>query len=606
METSAPLLSTDDFDALIAAASQPKAAAVALAQDPGAGAGEAGVTQNLRQALAWSLELAPQVMTHLVSRAVQSMDRAVISLHGTPQAETIDAAANAMEAKRLHWIKQYPALLRIAMCYPTPSKTAPILAKVDLRICAEEVQELEVLVKSQGSQRANALGPMAYVQALVELLARSDASPIHRPVWAQQLFAALSSQLAWVYPQLHAVLRDPASREISALSHEAGFDEHAMLVFGLSQVGGESKAVNETQGVDTQSQMLAEQARRTVVRLRRQLGMPEDATNALAQALNEDRMALMAQDLDQAEHLMAEIRARGLPMPDLDEGSDELASEATVFATAPVPAASTVPAAPVVAQVDIANLIKEYQNTTSPSLQRVAVPLREALDDLTAPVFLLALKDGQVLSNAEHPVRQFLGLITQRSLRYSSEVAEGFPLFMGAVDKRIKAIVSEEEPTSAMFEKAYNKLASLWRQQDEFLAQEQARNELEQRNMEAVKRFAGRLAFELVGRPDAQDAPAPIKQFLMGPWAQVLAKAQLYPDHDQDEQRYLQAVEALLWSVSVRRASSRKAEHAELRHQLTALLTAGLQSVKMPQAQIDGLLGDIGKLMDAVQAADAV
>ena len=122
--------------------------------------------------------------------------------------------------------------------------------------------------------------------------------------------------------------------------------------------------------------------------------------------------------------------------------------------------------------------------------------------------------------------------------------------------------------------------------------------------LEVRKQLASRLAFELVSRRDASDAPVPVKQFLMGPWAQVLARAQLHPQHPQDAQRYEYAAALLLWSVSMRRASSHKARLAELSPDLNQALRVGLASVEYPQGNIDAFMQELKKLHEAVMASD--
>jgi hypothetical protein len=202
-------------------------------------------------------------------------------------------------------------------------------------------------------------------------------------------------------------------------------------------------------------------------------------------------------------------------------------------------------------------------------------------------------------------VRQFLALIAQRSLRYSTEMAEGFPAFMGSIDKLIAAIAQLPQPSKGIFEHAHASLVATWTQEDEAAAIAQARKETEQQQMQAAKQLAGRLGFELIGRPDAGDAPPSIKQFLMGPWAQVLAKAQLFPQREGDLPRYTQALAALLWSVSERRAAGRKKEHSELLPKLWSAIRAGLLSIQWTDAQIDEFHADLQKLQYAVQAASA-
>lgn len=596
MEEPFPSLSTEDFDALV----MQQNLATSSAAAPAAQLGSA-VPENLSQALAWSLELAPQVMTNLVSRALQSMDRLLVSLAGAHPAPMLEEAAAAMEAQRMNWVKQLTPLLRMAMAYPAPAKMAAIMQQVDLRICAQEAAQLDAMVQSAGSRKANPLGALAYVQALLELINRSSAPPEIRKVWADHLLPALSSQLAWVYLQLQAVLRDPASRDASAMAQGDGFAELAALTFGFAQTGHDAAAIDEETGLDTQTQQLAEQASRTVLRLRKHLGLPPEQGDALAMALSSDPMDALLKDLDLAEQLMAQIRQRGLPMPSLDESLDGLyAATQTHAVTAPVQetAAQPEPAS----DVQIAQLLKSYQNTTSPSLERVPVPLREALEDLKLPLLLLANQEPSLLTDDQHAAQKFLSLVTQRSLRYSSEMADGFVAFMTPVNKLIEAISLMRQPSSRVFEQAYTSLSTVWQRQDDAVALEEARKAQEQAQMQAAKQLAGRLGFQLVGRKDAGDAPPMVKQFLMGPWAQVLAKAQLFPQQAYDTERYTQALAGLLWSVSLRRAAPRKAEHTALVSQLAPVLKAGLQSISMPDVQADALLADIKKLQEAVQA----
>lgn len=603
MDTPFPNLSAEGFDALVSQQANQNQTPAPHAEQASLQAGHANtLNDHLRQAMAWSFELAPQVMTNLVSRALQSMDRKLVSLSGQHPAPLLEDAAIALEDQRLGWAKQYTPLLRMAMAYPAPAKMMAIMPQVDLRICAGEAAQLDLLVKEHGSLRANPLGPQAYVQALLELINRSAAHPEIRQVWAEYLLGSLSSQLAWVYLQLQAVLRDPSSRERSAFSQTDGFDEIATIAFGFIRPDADAVAASEDIGLDTQTQQLAEQARRTVQRLRKHLGEPAERSDALAQALSGNPMDALLQDLDEAEQLMAKIREQGLPMPSLDDAFDATDgySETQQLPMSTVKADIEIPKA---SQEQIAELIKRFQYTTSTGLQRVPVPLREALIDLTQPMYELAQIEPSLLTDDEHPAQKFLGLITQRSLRYSSELAEGYTAFMMPVDKLITAFSVMRPPSSKGFDQACASLSNVWQRQDEALAQELSRKNLQEEQMLVAKQLAGRLGFQLVGRKDAGDAPPMIKQFLMGPWAQVLAKAQLFPQHEGDTERYTQALSALLWSVSLRRAAPRKSELVALIPKLMPRLKAGLLSIHMPEVQADGLLSDIKKLQEAVQAS---
>jgi hypothetical protein len=597
MDTPFPNLSTETFDQLAVPAQTTQ---MGDAREPCA------VPQSLLQAFALSLELCPQVITNLVSRALQSMDRRLASFNGEHTAVTVamEAAAVALDEQRRGWAQQYPPLLRMAIAYPCPAKLAAIMPTVDLRICVQETVQLDALVTAHGSLRPNPLSPLAFVQALLELVNRSTAHPELKKIWAEHMLAALSSQLAWVYLQLQAVVRDPSSRETSAPFHADGFHDIAAIAFGFAHNHGDIGAQDEGQdiGLDTQAQQLAEQARLTVLRLRKHLGVSEEQGDALELAVSANPMDELLKDLDESEQLMAQIRERGLPMPSLDDSFDAF-NASTQTQLLPMP---TSPSPFVMQEISIAQvteLIKSYQNTTSPALARVPVPLQEALEDLKLPLFALAQADAAVLTDDQHPAQKFLALITQRSLRYASEMAEGYTAFMLPVDKLITAFSAMRPPSSKGFDQACTSLSTVWQRQDDAAAREFAAKNLQEEQMLISKQLAGRLGFQLVGRKDASEAPPMMKQFLMGPWAQVMATAQLFPQREGDTERYSQALSALLWSVSLRRAAPRKAEHAALIPQLMPQLKAGLLSIPMPEVQVDALLSDIKKLQEAVQAS---
>lgn len=596
MDTPTPTLSTEDFDALISQHDQMSAALqsnVAIE-----------LPNNLRQALAWSLELAPQVMTNLLSRSLQSMDRKTVSLEGTSQAQLLEAAAAGMEEQRALWLRQFPALLRVAMAHPAHTKLITVLPSIDFRICEAETAALEASVQASGCP-TNPLSPSSYVQALLELIARSDVPQDLKQIWADHLLAALSSQLAWVYLQLQAVLRDPSQREPSSLAAAENFSAYAAQAYGMADGSAapatSGEAVGRVDMLDTQTQAIAQQARQTVLQLRQHLGLAVVQNGDLARALSGDSMQALLHDLDEAENLMALIHERGLPMPDLDAGIDgpsKLPAPASPSSVAKVSSFQTI-------ETQIDELIKTYQNTTSPSLQRVPVPLREALENMKPSLRILIQEDEPVLSDDTHPARQFFDLICQRSLRYSSEVAEGFSEFMTPVDKLMGAIAQMQFVNARVFEKANAKLSTYWQQQDTKEAQKQAQAAQQQEQMQAARQLAGRLGFGLVGRKDASDAPPVVKQFLMGPWALVIARAQLLDQQSTDHERYTQAVAALLWSVSASRVASRKTEHIALVAQLMPLLEAGLQSIDIPAPQAQSLLADISQIQEAAQSSTA-
>jgi Protein of unknown function (DUF1631) len=541
----------------------------APAAAPGAG---------LREALALALDTASQVIDNLVGRAMLGMDRQSTAHPDAAQRALLDASAVAMDGHRRRWSKQFAALLRVAFAHPPAADAA--LPKVDLRVCANEMAQLEALVLAAGSKRGNPLGPASYIRALFELISRSEARPEQQQVWSHFLLGALGTQLAWAYLQMAASLRTPGSREVSQGGSAKEFAEYADYVYGLGGVAPPDLPAQPMPKpmLTPEMRALADEARRTVKQLRSVLGMPEPTP--LAEG--DDEMARMMQDIEESEQLMIEVSKRGLQMPTA-ETEEQAQSKLTR---------------------QIERLIDDYRNATTPALARVPTPVRDALEKLQQPLERLAAVDASLLDKTDHPVRLFLDGIARRSLRFANEAADGFSLFFTPVQKMLEAVSQVAQPSAKVYEQALARMQPVWDQQDVELKKLEKQKERSLAQLEVRKQLASRLAFELVSRRDASDAPVPVKQFLMGPWAQVLARAQLHPEHPQDEQRYEYAAALLLWSVSLRRAGSLKAKLVELAPDLTQALRLGLASVEHPQGNIDAFMQELKKLHEAVMQSD--
>ncbi len=589
MQTPFPTLSTDDLidpqsaPASASVVTQPNhAAALGLATESSAAAAplmqrKMPASSALRDTLALALELSPQILDNLVGRALLGMDRQATAHPDAAQRQLLDASAVAMDGYRRRWVKQFGALVRIAFAHPPAAEQA--LPNADLRICAHEMEQLERLVLAAGSQRGNPLGPQSYIRAIFELISRSEGRPEQRQVWTHFLMGALGTQLTWAYLQLAASLRTPGSRETAPGSDAQDFADYADYVFGL---GGKAPPdlpapLMPKPEISPEMRALAEDAWRTVKQLRGVLGLPEPVESAQI----DDEMARMMQDIEESERLMLEVSKRGLPMPSTEAESAQILER------------------------QVEKLINDYRNATTPALARVPTPVRSALEKLQQPLESLAALDAAMLSKPDHAVRLFLDAVVKRSLLFANEGADGFVSFFNPVQKMLEAVAQVTQPSAKVYEQALARLQPVWLAQDQELKKLAQDKERGLAQLEVRKQLASRLAFELVSRRDASDTPVAVKQLLMGPWSQVLARAQLHPEHPQDEQRYDYAVALLLWSVSLRRAGAHKEQLVQLVPDLLHMLRMGLASIEHPQGNIDALMSELKKLHESVLSDDA-
>ena len=201
--------------------------------------------------------------------------------------------------------------------------------------------------------------------------------------------------------------------------------------------------------------------------------------------------------------------------------------------------------------------------------RRLMVEFKRKLNLMQPAVFTLAQHDSRFFSDRNHPARQFLDRITQRSLAFSSTSDDGWQRFLGTIEDAVTWLESKVVDAE-VFGELLDHLQAQWHQHDEVLLgrREGAAKALlhaEQRNLLAQK-----LAAEFAQAMQPHDVAAFIGDFLKGSWAQVVAQAQLScVDGSDDPYGYRAVVDELIWSVQ-------KSSGARGRNQRLAQMIPGL------------------------------
>ena len=224
---------------------------------------------------------------------------------------------------------------------------------------------------------------------------------------------------------------------------------------------------------------------------------------------------------------------------------------------------------------------------------RLLPAVQQAVQSLEQPLKQLVQHDGRFFTDNNHPARRLLDELTQRSLVYATGTAPGFSSFMrlvkGAVDHLVAADIQDAGP----FDTVLKALQSAWNVQEKKLkdhqeAQQKALLHAEQREMLAEK-----IAADIRRLPDVGNVPADILDFAAGPWADVVALAQVLkaPEStDDDPGGYLALVPVLLWSAQPDLTRQDPDRLNEAIPGLLAKLRKGLKTIGYPPAQISALL----------------
>ncbi|HCY17037.1 MAG: hypothetical protein A2Z93_00800 [Curvibacter sp. GWA2_64_110] len=235
--------------------------------------------------------------------------------------------------------------------------------------------------------------------------------------------------------------------------------------------------------------------------------------------------------------------------------------------------------------------------------ERLLPAIRQQVKGLEPVLLKLARSDPRFFSDRKHPARQLLDKLTHRSLAYQAEREEGFGAFLQSVAAAVHELaVSQGEAED--FAHALQTLQAQWADAGAGHRQRQAEAarallHAEQRNL-----LAQRLAADFEVLLQKQKVPERVALFLCGPWAQVVAEAQLASvDDTAVAEGYLALVDDLVWSVQVPRARRNRVRLAQLVPTLLVKLRQGLQSIHYPQERIALFLAELIALHEQALAS---
>jgi hypothetical protein len=427
------------------------------------------------------------------------------------------------------------------------------------------------------SAAANPLRPEAWVQALRSASLQCDVPPWALVRWLPCLSEALGPELASVYRQLADMLRRQGVSDAayalrtaaparapspSALAPLLNLKDLRRLLVGEGERSGHSQWAPTDFGAPGAA---AEP--------------PSDETVGLTLP-----WALEAlQDTQQLDHVMHRLEQR--------RSSGELASGAAAAAT-PAQALGQ----------EVVRLMVE----TMAGDRRLLPQVRQVLRDLEPALLRLATNDPRFFRDPHHPTRQFLTEMTERSLAWPTADLPGFAAFLEPLQQVVAALASMSMETAEPFEYALHSLEAAWSQQEERSRRERANAARALIKAERRNLLARRIAERLRQRPDVRGAPAVIRHFLAGPWAQVMAAAQMAdPSGSADPGGYGAVADDLLWTTQRQVNAEKRPSLAKLVPGMVAALRGGLASIEYPEEKSREFLRELAGLHRlAMQAGD--
>lgn len=235
-----------------------------------------------------------------------------------------------------------------------------------------------------------------------------------------------------------------------------------------------------------------------------------------------------------------------------------------------------------------------------PSVQRAVQNLEPALKHLVR-------RDQSFFTEPAHPARVLLDEMTQRSLAFPDEKAPGFARFIRLLNESVGYLAGIEIKDATPFETVLKALQAAWNSQVQKAKARQAEKDKAQLLAEQREMLAGKIAADIRKLPDLERVPADVLDFAAGPWAEVVALAQVSQAQggEDDPGGYLALVPVLLWSAQPELTRTEPDRLSEAIPGLLVKLREGLQTIDHPAAKTSAFLERlVGLHQDAFERAN--
>lgn len=514
-------------------------------------------------------------------------------------------------------------------------------AKVLQNLLPEVEQALAVLDARMSSliglhtvhAEKNPLRPSVYVRVLRDLTTSSESDPEVRTLWMRHLAAPLGRDLRMLYQQLAMMLQRANVQEASyrvrlvadpQASKPPPPPKRDLLDFAFTPGGVAVDAERGAADAHAETAWLPPMAdlARTAPMLDHDLmqqfleqggaAFERPLDQRYYQALERERAELSAQAalplLD--EVVIEEERTRFRELPAVDRPvrhvsiGSQLSTQTWGEAASAAERSRTLldlkAQARSVAQAVGLDVVRKLVNQVARDPLLLA-PVREAMVALEPALLQQALSQPRYFNEDAHPARRLVESVAQRSFRYNDEFTEEFDSFFAPVRDAFRTLNERASQDPKAFAEALEHLRGHWRAQDD--REETVKRERLQalRHAEDRQALADRIAWDLSQRPDVENAPAFILDFIYGSWSLVLASAEMgLPATQADHNAYRKAVSELLWSIRKEVTLRRPAELFRIVPGLIKTLRRGLEVLGKSPAETQSFFDALLRLHEPV------
>jgi hypothetical protein len=472
------------------------------------------------------------------------------------------------------------------------------LLALDAHVCA--MQELDQIDPGR-----NPLRPDVYLSSLQVAMTRVRVPRTVRVLWLQHLAGPLGNGLNAIYVEWLTELRQQGVLPLGARGPQQG----AQMLAGLGTGRSQSKAqVRESLlTLERLRRLIAGEyqppARNAIEAYSKQFEREfEAARKAEADLIDSQFFPTIPaayetlQELKQVDQVVQRIEQQPVPADVVLDPGKLLSERDKLFRRADG-VGERLSLEVVALMVD--NLVSDT---------RLMWPIRQVIARLEIALLQLVLVDVRFFIDRHHPARLLLQEVAERGLAFGSTEDAQFNYFLVALQRYLIPLADADIDSAEPFEVALKSLRRAWREAavrsgglTQLHTAVAALEGIEKRHVLARRVAAGIRAISGFAQ-----TPKVIAEFLLGPWSQVVASAQLSGEQGvKDPGGYKAVVKQLLWSADPALASQNLAKLRTLAPRLLSKLREGMRLIDYPAAKTSGFFDQLMKLHQrAVQAQD--
>lgn len=220
------------------------------------------------------------------------------------------------------------------------------------------------------------------------------------------------------------------------------------------------------------------------------------------------------------------------------------------------------------------------------------------LGRLQIPVIKIALKNKKFFSDAEHPVRRLLRLLSQAAIGWEQESLLQRDILLEELRHVVHRILNEFTGDNLQL---FSELEQTF---GAFIADEARRAELVEKRVlqsaegQAKMEQARRVINQLINdRMQGKTLPSVVIDMVDGPWRILMLQTLLRTGRDSDQWREcLQTVDDLIWSIQPANAAADRDRWIKLIPLLLKRICSGLESIQHPGLEVEKFLSALWEI----------